>query len=112
MSPHMTGRAEPQTDGETRAAADLLDKNGNVDRSKLAEITNHTADSVEANEVTTIRRRLFAGATVNEVADDIDRGESTVRKHAKGNFGYPNGETPDMRPLQYRDGEWWVVDDE
>ena len=96
-TPHMTGRVDSDSTGQVRSASDLLDDDGNVDRSEIASITNGTADRsdrVQASEATEIRQRLFRGESVAAIAKDLDRGSSTVRSHAKGDREYPRDETP------------------
>jgi len=114
MSPHMTGRAEPESKSDSRSAADLLDENGKVDVSKIHEITNaggHAVGSPTPEEVTKMRQRLIRGDTYREVAASMDWGSETVRLYARGDREVAGGE-PACPPVEYRRGEGWVVVDE
>jgi len=113
-SPHMTGRRQPESTDETRTAADLLDDDGNIDRSAVASIANagtHREGRVFGDEITEIRRRLLGGETVREIAEDIDRGYQTVRHHARGTREHPHGDEPDIGVLEYGPGGWEVADE-
>jgi len=115
VSIHPTGRAEPDSGGDAIEPSDLLGEDGTVDRSALASITNGRADRgdrVQASEAAAMRRELLGGGSVRGVAEAHDIAQSTVRDHAHGRVSYPNGETPDMPTVAYREGHWQVVDDD
>jgi len=115
MTPHMTGRAEPDAGGDQLDPSDLLGEDGTVDQSAVKSIANggaDRADRVQASESDTIRRQLLTGATTTALAEDLGYDPGTVRAHAKGKRDYPRDETPDLPPLQYGPGGWVVVDGE
>ena len=116
MSPHMTGRSEPESAADHLSASDLLGEDGTVDQSAVKSIANggaDRADRVQASESDTIRRQLLTGATTTTaLAEDLGYDPRTVRAHAKGKHDYPRDETPDLPPLQYGPGGWVVVDGE
>jgi len=108
MTPHMTGRAEPDAGGDQLDPSDLLSDDGTVDHSAVASISNSTSD-LDPAEVSEIRRRLVDGASMAELADEFDRHWKTIRKHAKADQNYANNETPEMPPVE---NTWRVVDGE
>lgn len=115
MSPHMTGRSEPDASGETRSASELLDDDGKVDTSKIHELTNAggaPVDKVDAEEVTEMRQRLILGKTTGEVSKEMDRSAEIVRLHAKGEAKTTYDSEPDCPPVEYRGGDGWVVTDD
>jgi len=108
MTPHMTGRSEPESTDDHLSASDLLGEDGRVDRSAIASVSNAPSEFDPA-EVSEIRRRLVDGATMAELADEFDRHWKTIRKHAKADQNYANNETPEMPPVEHK---WQVVDGE
>ena len=113
-TPHMTGRGSADDASESRSVSELLDDDGTVDHSTIREITNaggHTVDSPGAEEVTEMRQRLVDGESYRDVAKAMGRGGETIRLYARGDREVSDGE-PRCPPVEYRDGEWWVVDDD
>jgi len=88
-SPHMSGRDDDPVDERPgRDPGDLLDENGKVDITRVAEITNvpdHTDAVITPEKCGEIRADLLAGdATAAGYADELGVDHSTIRNHARG----------------------------
>ena len=88
-SPHMSGRDDdPLDERPGRDPGDLLDENGKVDLTRIAEITNAPDDMeavIDPEKCGEIRADLLAGrATAAEYTSILGVDKSTVRRHARG----------------------------
>lgn len=86
--PNMSGRDDDIDNRPGRDPGDLLDEDGKVDTTRVAEITNvpqHTDTVITPEKCGEIRANLLAGdATAAEYADELGVDGSTVRNHARG----------------------------
>jgi len=111
MTINMTGKqADASTETNTIDASDLLNDDGTVNVSMVRSRTNHRHGDANVDDATCadIRRRLADLETCAAVADAMDIGDSTIRKHAKGECMCVN----DATPFEYHTDRGWVRVDE
>lgn len=103
-TPNMSGRTDAPDERPGRDAGDLLDDEGNIDVTRVAEITNvpqHTDTVITPERCGEIRADLLAGdETTKGYAEELGVDHSTVRNHARGRCHHIE-ERVDVPPVLY-----------
>lgn len=95
-------------------ASDLLDENGNVDRSRLwsaVNAANAASKTITPDRCATIRERVLDTQHAGKTADAMDHGHTAVRRHAKGECHHMDRQV-DHPPLTHERGAGWRAADE
>lgn len=110
-TPHMSGQTADGAHTDVNSDAhlspsDLLSDDGGIDRSKIAEVTNACESSHEVSESECRAMRVLLATdefSLLELANKIDRGRATVRKHIHDHCGHDH----DTPPVEHDNETGW-----